>query len=60
MKYKNDHLKLIKDEVESNFNDFRDIDEEEMINHINRKVDELPIHSFLQELSLTELLWSYE
>ena len=51
-KYKNDHLKIIKKEYGSKFDDYRDIDEEEMNNHINKKLGELPIHKILQQLSL--------
>ena len=29
MKYKNDHLKIVKEEYESRFDDYRDIDGEE-------------------------------
>ena len=32
MKYKNKHLKNIKEEYENQFNDYRDIDEKEMQN----------------------------
>ena len=52
MKNKNEHLKIIKEEYESKFNDYRDVDEEEMNNYINKKLGELPIHKLLQELSL--------
>ena len=55
MNYKNEHLKIIKAEYESNFNDYRDIDEEEMNNYINKKLGEFPIHKLLQELSLNSL-----
>ena len=37
MKYKNNQLKIIKEEDESKFNDYGDIDEEEMSNYINKK-----------------------
>ena len=60
MNYKNEHLKIIKAEYESNFNDYRDIDEEEMNNYINKKLGEFPIHKLLQELSLNSLLWDYD
>ena len=36
MKYKNLHLKINKEEHESNFNDYRDIDEEEMKKYIEK------------------------
>ena len=44
MKYKNEHLKIIKEEYESKFDDYRDIDEEEVNNHINKKLGEFPLH----------------
>ena len=44
MKYKNHHLKIIKEEYESKFNDYRDIDEEEMNNYVNKNLGEIPIH----------------
>ena len=51
MKKKNHHLKKIKQEYESKFNDFRDIDEEEMNNYINKKIRWKSISKFLQELN---------
>ena len=45
---------------ESKYNDYRDIDEEEMNNHINKNLGEFPIHKLLQELSLNGLLWDYD
>ena len=44
MKYKNHHLKIIKEEYERKFNDYRDIDEEEMNNYVNKNLGEIPIH----------------
>ena len=57
---KNKHLKIIKDEYESKFNDHRDIKEEEMKEYINKKLSELPIHQLLQQLSLVDLMWDYD
>ena len=56
MEYKNEHLKIIKEECESKLNDYRDIDEEEMNNYINKKLGEFPTHKLLQKLSLNDLL----
>ena len=53
-KIKNKHLKVIKEEHESKFNDYRVIDEEEMNNYINKKFGEIPIYKVLQELSLND------
>ena len=36
MKYKNDHLKIFKQEYESNFDGYTDINEEGMKEHINK------------------------
>ena len=49
MKYKNDHLKIIKDENDSKFNNYRKIDEEEMEKYINKKLGELPILQFFEK-----------
>ena len=60
MKYKNDHLKIIKEEYESQFNDYRDINEEEKEKYINGKLSKLPIHQLLKKLSLDDLLWHFD
>ena len=60
MKNKNHHLKIIKHEYESKFNECRDIDEEEMNNYINKKLGEYPIHKLLHELSLNYLVWGFD
>ena len=60
MKYKNEHLKIIEKEYESKFHDYRDIDEEEMNNYINKKLGEFAIHKLLQEVSLNDLLWDFD
>ena len=45
---------------ESKFNDYRDIDEEEMNIYINKKLGDFPIHNLLQELSLNDLLCDFD
>ena len=60
MKYKNDHLKLIKEDYESKFDDYRKVNEDEMNECINRKLGELPVQQFLQQLSLNDLLWDFD
>ena len=60
MKYKNKHLKNVKEEYESKFADYRDIDEEERGKYINKKLGELPIHQLLKRLSLSDLLWDFD
>ena len=58
--YKIDHLKNIKPEFESKFDDYTDINEEEMKEHINKKLSELPIHQLLQQLSLVDLMSNFD
>ena len=60
MKYRKDHLKIIEDDYESKFNDYREIDEQEINNHINKKLGDLPIHQCLQHLSLNDFLWDFD
>ena len=45
---------------ESNFDEYRDINEQEMNNYINKKLGEFPIHTLLQELSLNDLSWDFD
>ena len=60
IKYKNENLELIKEEYEYKFNYYRDIDEEEIEKYINRKLGELPIHKFLQQLSWNDFIWDFD
>ena len=52
MKYKNDRSKVIKAEYESNFNDYRKVNEDEMNEYINKKLGELPILKFFTKVEL--------
>ena len=47
--YTNEKRKIIEDEYDSNFKDYRDIDEEERTEHINKELSKLPIHKKLQK-----------
>ena len=60
MKYKKNLLKTIKEEYENKFNDYRDIDDEEMEKYINKKSGDLPTRQLLQQLSLNDLLWDVD
>ena len=60
MNYKNILLKIIKEQYESKFNDFKDIDEEELGKFISKKLGELPIHQFSKQFGLNEFLCSYD
>ena len=60
MKFENEYLKSVKEEYENKFNDYRDIDDEEMNNYINKKLGEIPLHKILQEKSLIDLIWDFD
>ena len=60
IEYKNKHLKIIKEEYESKFDEYRKIDEAEMNNYIIKKLVGYPIHKLLQELSLVVLIWDFD
>ena len=42
--YTNEQRKIIEDKYDSKFNDYRDNDEEERTEHINKELNKLPIH----------------
>ena len=58
MNYENNPIKFIKEENECKFNNYRDIEEDEMEKYINKKLVELPIPQYLKQLFLNDLLWS--
>ena len=47
--YTNKQRKIIEDEDDSKFKDYRDIDVEERTEHINKELNKLPIHKKLQK-----------
>ena len=59
MKYRNNHFKIDKEEYENSFHDYRKI-EEEMEKPIIEKVCVFPIHQFLQQINLIDLLWDFD
>ena len=60
MKYKNDQVKIIKEKQKNQFDEYRDIDEEEKEKFINEKLSELTIHQLLKKLDLTDLMMDYD
>ena len=55
--YTNKHRKIIEDEFDSKFDDYRDIKPKHEQEHINKKLNELPVHRKLQKLNLNVLRW---
>ena len=58
--YTNKQRKNIEDEYDSQFNDYRDIDEEERTEHINKELNKLPIHKKLQKLNLNDVMMDFD
>ena len=52
--------KIIEDEYDSKFKDYRDIDVEERIEHINKELNKLPIHKNLQKLNLNDVMMDFD
>ena len=59
MNYKNEHIKIFEKEYESQFDDYRNENVEEKEKYINEKLSQLPIHQFLKQLQLNDLLWDF-
>ena len=60
MKNKNKHLRIVEEEYESKFDDYKDIDKEEKEKNINQKLGEITFHQLLQRLGLSDLLWDFD
>ena len=58
--YTNEQRNILEDEYDSNFKDYRDIDEEERTEHINKKLNKLPIHKKLQNLDLNGVMMDFD
>ena len=50
----------IEDEYDSQFNDYRDNDEEERSEHINKELNKLPIHKKLQNSNLNDVMIDFD
>ena len=58
--YTNEQRKILEDEYDSQFNDYRDNDEEERTEHINKELNKLPIHKTLQKLNLNDVMMDFD
>ena len=58
--YTNKHSKIIANEYDSKFNDYRDNDEEEKTDRINKKLNKLPIHKDLSKLDSNQTHMDYD
>ena len=58
--YTNKQRKIIEDEYDSKFEDYRDIDVEERTEHINKELNKLPIHKKLQKLDHNDVMMDFD
>ena len=58
--YTNEQRKLLEDEYDSKFKDYRDIDVEERTEHINKELIKLPIHKKLQKLNHNDVMMDFD
>ena len=58
--YTNEQRKIIEDEYDSKFNDYRDNDEEERTEHTNKELNKPPIHKKLQKLNLNDVMMDFD
>ena len=60
IKYVNKIKKDIEEEYNSQFEDYRDIDQDEKEIYINNKLSQIPIHSKLKKLSFSNVLMNFD
>ena len=58
--YTNEQQKILEDEHDSQFNDYRDNDEEERTEHINKELNKLSIHKKSQKLNLNDVMMDFD
>ena len=58
--YTNKQRKILEDDYDSHFNDYRDNDEEERTEHFNKELNKLPIHRKLQKLNLNDVMMDFD
>ena len=58
--YTNKQRKIVEDEYDSIFKDYRDIDVEERTEHINKELNKLTIHKKLQKLSHNDVMMDFD
>ena len=56
----NEQRKILEDEYDSQFKDYRDIDEEDRTENIKKELNKLPIHKKLQKLNLNDVMMDFD
>ena len=60
LRYKKKYYDIYEKEYESQFNDYRDENEEDKEKFINEKLSQLRIHKLLKQIELIHLLWDFD
>ena len=58
--YTNKQRKIIEGEYDSQFKNYRDNDEDEKIEHINKELNKLPIHKKKQKLNPNDVMMDFD
>ena len=58
--FTNKQRKIIEDEYDSQFKDYRDNDEEERTEHIKKQLNKLPIHKKIQKLNHDDVMMDFD
>ena len=58
--YTNKHRKLLENVYDSQFDDYRGVNQEERAKYINNKLNKLPIHEKLQKLNLNDVMADFD
>ena len=58
--YTNKHTKIMENEYDSQFNDYRDNDGKERTKHINKEVNKQPVEKKLRKLNLNDVLMDFD
>ena len=53
-------MKFVKKENKSQFDDYRDENEEGKQNYINEELRNLRLHKLIKQIELTQLLWDFD
>ena len=60
LNYKKKHYDIFEKEYEAQFDDYRNGNDEDKEQYINKKLGDLPLHKLIQKTELTHLLWDFD
>ena len=60
LKYNIKHYKIFEKECENQFDEYRDINVEEIEKYIDEKLSKLPIHHLIIQIKLDKILWDID